>query len=708
MAGYLNPFESSKRIEIATVTPSRLVAADMRCRLATGVPDQAPNSMTQDQLKPRPLDPPRHDRIDIQVLRGFAILIVVLNHAKISFLSGGYLGVDIFFVISGFLITRMIGEKIAAGNFRFSEFYFARARRLLPSAYVTFLGVGLLAPFFLTSAEALAFKKQMWGAISFTANVALANQVGYFEQAAELKPLLHTWSLAVEEQYYLALPMTLVLVPARFWLRLALVTVVASATICFFVYRNDSPSAFYLMPSRLWELTAGSLCAFSGNGKGVNRIVRRLFWPALSCLWILPVIPIAPHQPGLETPLICAATMVVILVNHPALATGWVIRGLSAIGDRSYSFYLIHWPVIAIFNNLWIGKVDNDQPPGVLVALVALSFGLACLLTRYVENPVRQDGRRKPTMTAVACILAASASIVLLANNLETYSTKVTAKNYEFIRRINFGFDPACEFSQSFHPIPQCANDEKPEIMVWGDSFAMHLVPGLAGSTGAPAKIIQATRSFCGPIVGIAGQSGKLGIGQKWGESCIEFNDSVVQFLRQTDSVKIVVMSSPFSQYVDKAEHLLKRDPLSGRYSIVPAGLEEAVLAMKRTAETLRSLGKRVVVVAAPPASGFNIGRCLELLESGITPLGADVDCQVDRAAYQSEKRPVLEFLAAIPVGAAINVVTFDAFLCSASSCRTHDQGILIYRDIGHLSYEGSVFLANASSLLARIRKAAT
>lgn len=645
--------------------------------------------------------------MDIQALRGFAVLIVVLNHAKLDFLPSGYLGVDIFFVISGFLITRIVATRISAGDFRVSEFFFSRAKRLLPSAYVTFLGIALLAPFFLTSAEALAFKKQLFGAVTFTANLALANQVGYFEGAAELKPLLHIWSLSVEEQYYLFLPLVLLIVPARFWLRLALATLLLSAAVCFLVYRDDAPAAFYLVQSRLWELSVGSICALKPSWRPDSAVLMWLFWPAFACVCFLPFVPAASHQPGMETALICAATLLLILRNHPVFTRGWAMRSLAFVGDQSYAFYLVHWPVIAIFNNLWIGKIDNDQPRAVLLALIVLSFIVACLMTRYIESPVRRKSKREPNATVVACILAASFSVVLIGHNIEKYWTASNNSNYNFLHRVNFGFDSACEFPQLFQPIPQCRNDEEPELLVWGDSFAMHLVPGLVGTGGVTPKVIQATRSFCGPLLGIAALSVKFSIGQKWGESCINFNDSVIRFLRKTDSVKIVVLASPFSQYVDTSEQVFKRNTAGNGYLVVPAGLEETALALQRTAQTLRSIGKRVVVVAPPPASGFNIARCLELLENGIRPLGANATCQIDWADYRTAKKPVLELLAALPLGSDLSVVSFDSFLCNGVTCRTRDHGVHIYRDSGHFSYEGSVLVANGASLLARVREQA-
>src|SRR5688500_736851 len=156
-------------------------------------------------------------RTDIQALRGVAVLLVVLQHAKAGFIGAGFLGVDIFFVISGFLITGTIRKAIERGDFSFREFYFRRAKRLLPAAYVTFAFTALLGFFLLDAVEWRDFTRQLAGAVTFTGNFVLWQQTGYFEGAAAFKPLLHVWSLAVEEQYYLLLPAALIMVPQRYW-----------------------------------------------------------------------------------------------------------------------------------------------------------------------------------------------------------------------------------------------------------------------------------------------------------------------------------------------------------------------------------------------------------------------------------------------------------------------------------------------------------
>ncbi len=647
--------------------------------------------------------PPATLRTDIQALRGFAVLIVLFYHAKIGFFSAGYLGVDVFFVISGFLITRLIKNGIESGNFRFSDFYFRRAKRLLPAAYVTFLATALLAPFFLTSTEMVDFRAQMVGAVTFTANIVLWRQSGYFEGTAELKPLLHVWSLAIEEQYYFLLPAVLVFIPRRFWLKTAMMALFASLILCFVMVQRKPAAAFYLLPTRGWELTIGSVGALLIVGDRLQHLLKIIFWPALITLLVLPLVQLGPIHPGPGALLICLATLVVILRKHPLLSTGAGMHGLSRVGDMSYSLYLVHWPLFAFLNNVWIGETGSEQPTGIRVTLIVLSLVLAYLLNRYVEVPFRQADIRR-NIRVMARTGVASLGLILITAGI-THSV-ATTKDYAFIRRVNHGFGVACEFTETFEPIPECRNSDKPEMLFWGDSFAMHLVPGILGMKGGAPPIVQATRSVCGPLVGYAVQRVQ-GYDRKWGENCIQFNDSIVNYLKTADSVKVVVLSSPFSQFVNKDERLLKRDERDGTYRIVQASVSEAVEGLKRTADALRAIGKQVVIVAPPPASGFDVGRCIERIDSKLPTMGVAKGCMIDMNAYRKHMGSVLALMEAVPLQAGIEVISFDPYLCEGGLCKTSIDGTFIYRDGGHLSHEGSVFMANKMLLVEKIRLAA-
>ena len=280
-------------------------------------------------------------RADIQALRGYAVLIVLFYHAKIGFLQAGYLGVDIFFVISGFLITRLVKNSLERGDFSFSEFYFRRAKRLLPAAYVTFFVTALLTPFFLSSSEMIDFRMQMLGAVTFIGNIVLWQQSGYFGGAAGLKPLLHVWSLAIEEQYYFILPAFLFFLPRRYWKPATAFVLVCSFALCLFLVQKKAAATFYLLPTGGGNSICSVGALFTINGRW-EKVLKLMFSPALAALLLLPTIKIAGYHPGPDAFLICLATLIVILRYHPLLLRGWIMGALGRIGDISYSLYLVH------------------------------------------------------------------------------------------------------------------------------------------------------------------------------------------------------------------------------------------------------------------------------------------------------------------------------------------------------------------------------
>ncbi len=200
-------------------------------------------------------------RTDIQALRGLAVLLVVFYHGKLLIAQNGYLGVDIFFVISGYLITTIVARDMRNGTFSFSAFYYRRAWRLLPAAYVVFAACIALAPFLLTSLEIRDFSHQLFGGVTFTANHVLWGQTGYFQQAADLKPLLHAWSLSLEEQYYLLMPAALMLVGTGYWVAAVVGATVLSLSLLLWNQADMPGATFYLFPTRAWELGIGSCIA---------------------------------------------------------------------------------------------------------------------------------------------------------------------------------------------------------------------------------------------------------------------------------------------------------------------------------------------------------------------------------------------------------------------------------------------------------------
>ncbi|MCV9998539.1 acyltransferase [Pararhizobium sp. YC-54] len=645
-------------------------------------------------------------RADIQALRGFAVLVVLFYHANIGFTRGGFLGVDVFFVISGFLITGLIRDGIQGGTFNLWAFYVRRAKRLLPAAYATFLGAALLAPFFLASSEMRDFQRQLVGSLTFTANFSLLRQSGYFEGASELKPLLHIWSLAIEEQYYFLLPITLYCLPRRFWKMATMTVIVASLTFCWLLAQKNQAAAFYLLPTRAWELGIGSYGALLSLKNGSPpRWLKSAFWPAVVCLLVLPFVPAFGHHPGVNALAICVATLVIILRRHPLLAASRFIGAMGKFGDISYSLYLVHWPLFAFLNNSWLGEAGSEHPPFVWRAgLLLLSIALAVVLNRTIEKPLRFMPLANP-LKVFATSLAASL-VVLLLSRAASFATAPTI-DYAELRRANHGLSEKCEFTANFKPIPQCRTADKPEMMVWGDSYAMHLLGGIARADMNAGGVVQATRSACGPMIGVAPvfKEDNTAYDVSWARNCIAFNDSVLAYLQTTSSIKTVVLSSLLSQYIDPTQYqLLVRKDANEPYLLEGEQQARAVEGLKATIDAVRAAGKKIVIIAPPPQSGLDIGRCSERLQRGLPVLGAMTGCQISQASYERTRKPVLGVLGAVSSAADIAVIRFDPFLCHSGGCDTSADGIALYRDTGHLSIEGSVTIAKKIGLVDLIK----
>ena len=625
-------------------------------------------------------------RQDIQALRGFAVLVVVIFHARLNLLPAGYLGVDIFFVISGFLITSMVKSQIERDKFSFTEFYFRRAKRLLPAAYTTFAITALLSAFLLTSPEFRQFADQLAGAVTFTANFVLMRQGSYFGGDADLKPLLHTWSLSIEEQYYLVLPALLYFIPRRFWLQFVIIVVILSLAACVGMALWRPDIAFYFFPTRAWELGLGSLGAFIIGRNVTSRASAALFWPAVAALIILPIVPFGGLHPGIDAFLACFATLIIILRNHP-LANGAVTRPLAVIGDFSYSLYLVHWPLFALATNVWVGEL----PLWAKWSGVGLSFILAYAQYRLVEDPVR---RAPISFTWRRAGLMASLSAAVIAIPYAAIALGAAPQSYATERRGNTGLGTSCVSNDHFTPRAECMSTSTPTELVWGDSYAMHLIPGINATRGAES-IVQATKYVCGPLIGIAPVGHLTGATQNanWARGCLSYNNDVIAYLRATPSIHTVILSSVFKQYMTAGDFGILVATANGHREVV-GGIDPVLRAMTQTVKVIRAMGKRVVVIAPPPALDWDAGRCAERKLRAMSILGEYPNCDIPDGEYQAKRKLVLTFLAQLPRDAGVNVIMFDDTLRRGNGYAANDGRTILYIANGHLSYAGSVLLA--------------
>ena len=335
-------------------------------------------------------------RREIDGLRALAVVPVVLFHAGIAGFPGGYVGVDVFFVISGYLITSILREDMERGGFSFAAFYERRARRILPALFVVMLACLPFAWSWQGPEQFADFAKSGIATLIFASNLYFWNQSGYFAPQSETQPLLHTWSLAVEEQFYLFFPVILILL-YRSFLRDRMITSLvligaASFLACQWGWRNAPDANFYLAPFRTWELMSGAICAF------VLREAPPRPSEAPAILGIafitLSILILGEHTPfpSSLTLLPVAGTCLVILYAREGTAACRLLslRPLVAIGLVSYSFYLWHQPIFVFARARW--PETHALMPSLV--LIALAFFLAALSWRWIERPFRHPSPR--------------------------------------------------------------------------------------------------------------------------------------------------------------------------------------------------------------------------------------------------------------------------------------------------------------------------
>lgn len=645
-------------------------------------------------------------RRDIQFLRGIAVLAVVLYHADIPGFAQGFLGVDVFFVISGFLITSIILRELEQGTFSFSGFYLRRAKRLLPAIYVTLVMTSLAAHFFLTQSQWVDYIEQVIGAVTFTENIILPTQTGYFENAADGKPLLHIWSLSLEEQYYLTLPLALYFMPRALRGVLIGFLLILSLGLCFYLvtmpiempkiwgFPNSAQDlAFYSFPTRAWELLAGSLAAWLMFKKPESTIDRRIKWLALCLVLSMFTFILDPIHPRLDAILVVLATSLLIIGKDNWLPKMGPITIIERVGDWSYSLYLVHWPLFAFAYSAYLGWVPFE----VKLVLIVFAFLLAYFQYRYIEQPFRYGWKQKPLISWVA--LGISTVLVLLINTPVLFAEHGrypdSPEDWLEIRRFNNGLAENCSlWGENIQSNTLCTTGPKPLTAIWGDSYAGQLTLGLMNNPTVPAPISQLTKTSCGPFLNIVPVS--TGLGENWAKECIKFNNSALKVINDTDSIRYVVLAASFGRYVktkQKFGHSSKTKQKLDFYdgeTIVSMDLNQVVDNFVGTITALKSAGKVPLLVSPAPTEGFNIGECHERKSLGLVVLRSET-CAVLLDKHLQYNDEVLQTLETISRRTGVKLISLDQYMCDSKKCRTKSDSAYYYVDSTHLSKAGSI-----------------
>jgi peptidoglycan/LPS O-acetylase OafA/YrhL len=599
-----------------------------------------------------------HKRADIQGLRGIAVLAVVLFHVSHSALPGGFAGVDIFFVISGYLITQILLRDMEAGAFRLRDFYQRRVRRLFPAlftvlAFTLIAGLIILPPKLLSELVYSQFFTTL-----FLSNFAFARLADYFDASASLKPLLHTWSLGVEEQFYLVFPL-LLLALRRFARRflwpilaaLALVSLIAAQM----ATRPDA--AFYLPTTRAFELLIGALTLWAQDhfilGDKIKRLlsVLGIFLLVASLIFLNDSLPF----PGLWALPPCLGAALLLLT-----ADGWGNRLISApplvwTGDISYSLYLWHWPLL-VFARLVFGEALWITLP-----VVILAFVFAALSRRYIEQPFLEKRPRR------LWLRAGLAMTISIAAALLVFGAKGLPQRFNAAERAAFAaaddFSPdrkRCHIAQNarrdYHDT--CVlGDHAPSVAVWGDSEGVELAKALADQDEG---VRQITASACPPSVGFT---------IAYNRACRDHNADMLLHLKNDPNIRTVILAVNYRRY--DAENS----------AAMMGGLELSAL-------DLQAAGKSVVLLYPVPVYDFDppsqVGLALRL---GRDPLKMGMS----RAQFDRENGQTIAALDDFVRAHKLATLRPSDVLCDAQRCRVYDPAAgVLYFNGQHLSMAGA------------------
>jgi peptidoglycan/LPS O-acetylase OafA/YrhL len=675
------------------VLPAGLLHPSARAALAGGVGGP---------LKYRP---------EIDGLRALAVLPVVLFHAGIPGFSGGYVGVDVFFVISGYLITSIVLVSLASERFSFPRFYERRARRILPALFVVMLACIPFAWALLTPGQLADFTRSLASTTLFSSNFLFWSEDGYFDAAAELKPLLHTWSLSIEEQFYLLFPLWIAFLwrRARAYLGHVLAAVaVLSIALAGYQSGGHPQAAFFLLPSRAWELLLGAWLAHREHTSPLPVPPGRMA-PAAALagmLMILGAVIVFDHAtpcPGLLTLLPTIGTALILLYGGARGPAQAILskRVLVGCGLMSYSLYLWHQPVYAFAR----ARATQEITLAHYGLLIAVSIALAWLTWRFVETPFRSRNaisvrRLWQGVSGAGALILAFAGIGIASHG---FPTRFAAKELEILavkEHVRPQLEAEGKRCSNRWPDEACVFGEPGVAPTWalvGDSHAAALRETVdAGLRERNLAGLELTRSGCLYLPGFRVLDGR---------TCKDWSARVRQRLL-APSVQNVVLAG---RYVMQLQRSRFDNGEGGRESGEPGGLlpvdgpplDEAagrtsvIAGYQQSIRELLSVGKNVYLVYPIPEVGWDVPDQLFKLR---VIRQSDAAVTTSHAGFLQRAAGVLEAFDALGNAPGLLRVRPHAWLCNsavAGRCATELDGQILYSDDDHPSLAGATLIAN-------------
>ena len=652
-------------------------------------------------------------RPDIDGLRAVAVLCVVAFHAFPSLIKGGFIGVDVFFVISGFLISTIIFENLDRGTFSFYEFYARRIKRIFPALFLILISSFIFGWFALLADEYKQLGKHIAAGAGFISNFVFWSEVAYFDNLAEAKPLLHLWSLGIEEQFYIAWPFILWLAWKK---KFNLLTLTAIATLISFALnlkgiKEDAVATFYSPQTRFWELLSGSFLAwfpiykkdllanyklrvdgwlgsvvhkepFEADGKTLANLTS--FVGSLLLMYGLWRITKDVSFPGKWSIIPVLGAVFIILAGSKAWINRVILSNKVAVwfGLISFPLYLWHWPLLSFAR-----IVEGETPsPNIRIAAVALSVLLAWLTYKLVERPVRlgKAGRRSVAililLMAVVGLVGYSTYVMDGFDSRSSIRSFVNNKN-ELVRTPSS--DEGClayiELKKPLFPYCRYTDVNSSEtVAIVGDSHAQVAYAGIAELLKQRGKnTVLLANSSCPPFLG-----SPTGNNQTELDVCNDRIEQLLQVLESKRDIKTVFVFTRGAVYTTGTEPLTENKNVTGGRTIP---LEQFVNSAQISFNRLTSKGKTVFYVSENPELNFHPNSCLT------RPFKIqDKNCIVKKESVYSRQSEYRKAFSSLK-----NITFIDSLpaFCPIDRCMVFDEsGALLYADADHLSVAGSRF----------------
>ncbi|MCY7264379.1 acyltransferase family protein [Pseudomonas protegens] len=663
-------------------------------------------------------------RPDIDGLRAVAILSVLFFHAFPSKLRGGFVGVDIFFVISGFLISSIIFRSLERDSFSFSEFYAHRIRRIFPALLVVLLSCCVAGWFLLLPDDYRRLGKHVAAGSGFVQNFVLWGESGYFDTSSALKPLMHLWSLAIEEQFYLIYPVIVVCAwrLGRNFLFVLIALLLVSFSLNIFEIYRDSTKAFFLPQMRFWELLFGAGVAYINiyARESLIRKIRGLIFhealfrrsPSIStqdlvinnglsifgfALIVASLITIHHGRlfPGWWALAPVSGACLVILSGPDAWINRYILstRVMVFVGLISYPLYLWHWPLLS-FVHLVEGDISSR---GLRIAVVVLSLVLAWLTYKLVERPLRFGRNTWIKTAAITISLFLVGSLGYKIFDADGFENRTAVKGVEQkikdlswdLNRFNY-VSCESELVKESPTLGYCSKSKvaPPTAVILGDSHAEHIFPGIANNDERSWLLIG--NHSCPPVTDV-------NVITLYGE-CQGLMTKAIDYVVGLPSVDTVVLSFFGSYALDvsyAADHLAEGGGLDtikmvSDKTLLKTKKDLLYFGLDRTISKIESSGKRVIFVIDVPELPFFLKDCIS------KPLVRSAsDCKLPRSEVierQAVQREIVDRL--ITAHPGIRVFDSVDIVCDEKTCNAVSGDGFLYRDSHHLSVRGSNIFA--------------